>query len=108
MHRYFVYIMSNRTGTISTGVTNDLMRRVYEHQHEIVDGFTKKYNITRLIYHEETDDVNQAIFREKQIKGWRRSKKLELVRSVNPSFLDLSEGWFKDNSDINSLSSRTK
>ena len=100
MHRYFVYILSSPTGTLYTGMTNDLMRRMYEHQNKMVDGFTKKYNVIRLIYYEETGDVNQAIFREKQIKGWRRSKKLELVRSVNPTFRDLSERWFEEYSDL--------
>jgi putative endonuclease len=81
---------------------------VYQHQQKLIDSFTKKYNITRLIYYEETDDVNAAIFREKQIKSWRRSKKLALVRSTNPTFRDLSEGWFEGATDITELSSRTK
>jgi putative endonuclease len=67
MHRYYVYILSSHTGTLYTGMTNDLIRRVYQHQQKLIDSFTKKYNITRLIYYEETDDVNAAIFREKQI-----------------------------------------
>jgi putative endonuclease len=95
MHQYYVYIMSSPTGTLYTGMTNDLMRRVFEHQQKLIDGFTKTYNVTRLIYYEETDDVKAAIFREKQIKSWGRSKKLALVRSVNPTFRDLSEGWFE-------------
>jgi putative endonuclease len=91
--QYYVYIMSNRSKTLYTGVTNDLMRRVYEHKNKLVEGFTKKYNITRLVYFEETNDVPSAIAREKQIKGWLRSKKITLIESKNPKWKDLSEGW---------------
>jgi putative endonuclease len=76
-------------------VTNDLARRVYEHKNKMIDGFTKKYNITKLIYYEETDDIRAAIEREKQIKGWLRTKKLALIEFVNAEWKDLSEGWFK-------------
>jgi len=69
MKQYYVYIITNRSGTLYTGVTNNLMRRVFEHKHHLFEGFTKKYNITRLIYYEVTDDVRLAIRREKQIKG---------------------------------------
>ena len=69
MKQYYVYIITNRSGTLYTGVTNNLMRRVFEHKHHLIEGFTKKYNITRLIYYEVTDDVRLAIRREKQIKG---------------------------------------
>jgi len=75
-------------------VTNDLIRRVYEHKNKMIDGFTKKYNIKKLVYYEETDDIQTAIAREKQIKGWLRSKKIALIESVNPKWNDLSEGWF--------------
>ena len=94
MKTYYVYILSSPAGTLYTGVTNDLVRRVHEHQQKLIAGFTKKYNITRLIYFEETDDISAAIAREKEIKGWRRSKKIDLIRSVNPTFEDLSEGRF--------------
>jgi len=94
MNQYYVYIMTNRSKTLYTGVTNDLVRRVYEHKNKMVDGFTKKYNITKLVYFEETNDVQAAISREKQIKGWLRSKKIALIQSVNPGWTDLSEGWF--------------
>jgi putative endonuclease len=94
MKQYYVYIMTNRSKTLYTGVTNDLMRRVYEHKNKMVDGFTKKYNITKLVYYEETDDVQAAIAREKQIKGWLRKKKMALIESVNPEWKDLSEGWY--------------
>ncbi len=92
MNRYYVYIMTNRSKTLYTGVTNDLMRRVYEHKNKMIDGFTKKYNITKLVYYEETDDVQAAIAREKQIKGWLRRKKIALIESINPEWKDLSEG----------------
>ncbi len=94
--QYYVYIMTNRSKTLYTGVTNDLMRRVYEHKNKMVEGFTKKYNITELVYFEVTGDVQAAIEREKQIKGWLRSKKIALIESTNPAWKDLSEGWFED------------
>jgi len=90
---YYVYIMTNRSGTLYTGVTNNLQRRVYEHKHKLVTGFTAKYNITRLIYFESTPDVRSAIAREKQIKGWLRAKKVALIASTNPNWDDLSAGW---------------
>jgi len=86
--------MTNRSKTLYTGVTNDLIRRVYEHKNKMVEGFTKKYNIMKLVYFEETSDVQAAIEREKQIKGWLRSKKIALIESKNPEWKDLSEGWF--------------
>ena len=92
--QYYVYIMTNRSKTLYTGVTNDLIRRVYEHKNKMVEGFTKKYNIMKLVYFEETSDVQAAIEREKQIKGWLRSKKIALIESKNPEWKDLSEGWF--------------
>lgn len=95
MNQYYVYIMTNRSKTLYTGVTNDLMRRVYEHKNKMIDGFTKKYNIINLVYYEETNDIQTAIAREKQIKGWLRRKKIALIESVNPKWNDLSEGWFK-------------
>ena len=91
---YYVYIMTNHSGTLYTGVTNDLHRRVYEHKQELVRGFTQKYTITQLVYFEETPDVKAAIAREKQIKGWVRSKKIALIESANPHWQDLSEGWY--------------
>ena len=94
MGSYYVYIMTNWSDTLYTGVTNDLQRRVYEHKQKLLDGFTKKYSIDMLVYYEDTDDVEAAIRREKQIKGWRRSKKTELIEAMNPQWRDLSEGWF--------------
>ena len=83
---------SYKSRTLYTGVTNDLERRVYEHKQKLVPGFTAKYNITRLVYFEVTQDVQAAITREKQIKGWLRSKKIALIESVNPEWKDLSMG----------------
>ena len=93
MKEYYVYIMSNKSGTLYTGVTNDLERRVYEHKNKLIEGFTKRYNITQLVFYESTDDVTAAIAREKQIKGMLRSKKTELIKIMNPQLEDLSEGW---------------
>ncbi|BAY02254.1 excinuclease ABC, C subunit, N-terminal [Anabaena cylindrica PCC 7122] len=80
MNQYYVYIMSNKSKTLYTGVTNDLQRRIYEHKQKLIPGFTQKYNITKLVYYEETPDIQVAIEREKQIKGWLRSKKIWLLR----------------------------
>ncbi len=91
---YYVYILTNGVRTLYIGVTNDLTRRVYEHQHELTDGFTKKYNVTMLVYYEVTTDVQSAIAREKQLKGWRRSKKIDLIEASNPEWVDLSLGWY--------------
>jgi len=99
MGQYYVYIMTNRSRTLYTGVTNDLQRRVYEHKRKLVDGFTKKYNLSRLVYYETTNDVRSAIAREKQIKGWVRSKKIALVESMNPTWRDLSEGCYEEQGD---------
>jgi putative endonuclease len=94
MRQYYVYIMTNATRTLYIGVTNDLVRRVYEHKQKLADGFTKKYNITMLMYYEETTDVESAIAREKQLKGWRRSRKIELIEGFNPQWKDLSLEWY--------------
>jgi putative endonuclease len=83
--------MTNKSGTLYTGVTNNLERRIYEHRHHLVKGFTNKYNIDKLVYFEETNDINAAISREKQIKGWLRKKKIALIESMNPGWKDLSE-----------------
>lgn len=90
---YYVYIMTNRAGTLYIGVTNNLERRIEEHRHKFIDGFTKKYNLTRLVYYESSDDAESAIRREKQIKGWLRRRKVELIDSMNPVWLDLAKAW---------------
>jgi putative endonuclease len=92
--RCFVYIMTNRSRTLYTGVTNNLARRVLEHKLKLVPGFTSKYNIRRLVYFELFGDARAAIGREKQIKGWLRAKKIALIESTNPDWKDLSEGWY--------------
>ena len=92
---YYVYIMASKRLTLYVGVTNNLMRRVYEHKRHCVEGFTKKYKTTRLVYYEETNDVNAAIMREKEIKGWLRRKKITLIKSVNPTWKDLSKEWYE-------------
>jgi len=91
---YYVYILANKTKRLYTGVTNNLLRRVYEHKHGLVPGFTKRYNLTRLVYFESTENVRAALVREKQIKGWLRAKKIALIESVNPQWNDLSADWF--------------
>ena len=92
--QYYVYMLTNQRRTLYTGVTNDLVRRVYEHKHKLADGFTKKYNVSWLVYYESVSDARSAIAREKQIKGWLRSKKVALIESTNPRWRDLSDGWF--------------
>jgi putative endonuclease len=94
MKEYYVYILANKSGMLYTGMTNDLERRLYEHKNKLIEGFTKKYNINKLLYFESTDDVSAAIAREKTIKGMLRSKKIELIKTHNPLMNDLSEQWF--------------
>ena len=96
MSEYYVYIMTNHSKTLYTGVTNDLQRRVFEHKNKQVSGFTSRYNITKLVYFEISSSSYDAIRREKQIKGWLRSKKIALIESINPDWLDLSEDWYDD------------
>ncbi len=87
---YFVYILSNKyNNVLYVGVTNDLIRRVYEHKNKLVEGFTKKYNIIKLVYYEVFDDPYNAILREKTLKGYGRKKKVELINSLNPEWKDL-------------------
>lgn len=88
---YYVYIMSNKSGTLYTGVTGDLERRVAEHKMHLVEGFTSRYRITSLVYYEETTNVDVALQREKQIMGWVRRRKVEPIESTNPQWRDLSE-----------------
>ena len=93
-HNYFVYLISNwNNRVLYVGLTNNLARRIYEHKNKLIDGFTKKYNINKLIYYEHMTDINSAIRREKQIKKWRREKKNKLIETINPKWLDLSDEW---------------
>ena len=91
--QYYVYIMTNRRNTVLyTGVTNDLIRRAYEHREKVAEEFTTKYNVNKLVYYEIFDDPENAIIREKQIKAGSRQKKIELVNHMNGGWVDLFEG----------------
>lgn len=91
---YYIYLLTTRNNKVMyVGVTSKLEKRLYEHKNKLIDGFTKKYNVDKLVYFEETADVNSAIAREKEIKGWRREKKNALVDSVNPQWQDLCDDW---------------
>ena len=90
-YEYYVYLLTNwNNKVIYVGVTNNLARRIYEHQNKKVKGFTQKYNLNKLVYYEKTNDIMDALEREKEIKKWRREKKNELVHSLNPKWKDLS------------------
>ena len=93
MKNYYVYILSSKSKTLYTGVTNNLIRRVYQHKHKLALGFIAKYNINKLVYFEVASNINDAIAREKQIKGWTRKKKIVLIESINPRWDDLSLEW---------------
>jgi len=93
MRDYFIYIMTNVSKTLYVGITNNLMRRILEYRSKSIPGFTKKYNITKLVYFDSTSDARTAIAREKRIKGWRRARKMELINSINPYWIDLSVNW---------------
>lgn len=97
MRNFYVYIMSNKYNTVVyTGMTNDLERRIYEHKTGFNKGFTKKYNVHKLVYFEEYNSPREAIDREKQIKGYTRAKKNTLIEKDNPHWLDLSKDWFEE------------
>ncbi len=87
---YYVYILTNSSCTLYVGVTSNLEKRLWEHKNKMVDGFTKRYNINKLIYIEEYGSVEEAIAREKQLKGWRREKKMALIKRLNPEFMEVS------------------
>lgn len=90
MNSYYVYIVaSEKNGTLYVGVTNDLVRRVWEHKNKGIDGFTKKYEVHRLVYFEETSNIESALAREKQLKNWQRKWKLQLIEKDNPNWEDL-------------------
>ena len=91
---YAVYILTNyNQTTFYIGVTGDLQKRIWEHKNKVVEGFTKKYNVDRLVYYELTEDVESALNREKQLKRWHRQWKINLIKEMNPEFKDLSEQW---------------
>ncbi len=88
--KYYIYIITNKYKSVFyTGVTNDLKRRIFKHKNKLIEGFSKKYNINTLVYYEEYHDINEAIEREKQVKDYRREKKLELVKSINRDVKDI-------------------
>ncbi len=93
---YYVYILANwNNKVLYTGVTGNLQRRIYEHKNKLADGFTNKYNVEKLVYYDLTDDVREAIKREKEIKGWKRFKKDDLISGFNPEWRDLSEDIYR-------------
>ncbi len=95
MNKYYIYILaSQRNGTLYTGLTNDLERRILEHKQKVVKGFTAKYNVNLLVYFEEHESVHEAAIREKRIKKWKRSWKLELIEKDNPNWNDLAVDWY--------------
>jgi len=95
--QYYVYILTNKFNRVLyIGITNNLVRRVFEHKNKLVSGFTNKYNLVKLIYYEITDDIRSAIKREKQLKNWHREWKINLIDQFNPEWHDLSDSFFKD------------
>ena len=98
MNQYFVYILTNKSNKVLyIGVTNNLERRIFEHKNKMVNGFTKKYNLTKLVHFEETSDIQSAIEREKQLKNWHRDWKMKLITDFNPEWRDLiAEGEKRD------------
>ncbi len=91
---YFTYIVASRSLTLYIGVTGNLQKRVFEHKRKVHEGFSATYNCDRLVWFERFIGVGNAIAREKQLKGWRRAKKIELITRTNPTWIDLSEGWY--------------
>jgi len=88
---FYIYIMTNKLNSVLyTGVTSNLVKRMYEHKSKLIEGFTKKYNVDKLVYYEIYDDINEAIAREKQIKAGSRQKKINLIANMNPAWKDLS------------------
>jgi putative endonuclease len=107
MRTYYVYIMASQSRTLYVGVTNNLERRVQEHKHKLIEsGFTSRYNINKLVYYAETNDIREAIAREKQIKGWLRKKKKALIEEINPTWEDLSASWYNEQSEFIQQNSR--
>ena len=92
--RFFVYILASHSRVLYTGSTRDLLRRLHEHRQGLIPGFTKKYHITRLVYYEDAGGARSAFQRERQIKGWVRKKKIQLIESVNAGWIDLAKDWY--------------
>jgi putative endonuclease len=95
-YKFWVYILSSRSGTLYVGITGYLNRRITQHKIDTIEGFTKKYQCHRLVYYESYQDVGVAIAREKQLKRWRREKKIWLVEKLNPRWQDLAENWGRE------------
>jgi putative endonuclease len=91
---YFTYIVASRSLTLYVGVTGDQQKRVFEHKQKLHEGFSATYNCNRLVWFEEFGEVGEAIEREKQLKGWRREKKIALIERLNPTWMDLAEQWY--------------
>jgi putative endonuclease len=92
LRTFYVYMLAGKSGVLYTGMTNDLVRRVREHKQKQIEGFTRKYNVTNLVWYEAHGRATSAIAREKQIKAWRRAKRVALIEAANPQWRDLSEG----------------
>ncbi len=100
-NEYYVSILSNKSGNLYVGITNDLQRRMYEHKNKMITGFTSKYNINRLIFFQSFSNPDDAIIAEKRIKGWKRERKIELIKTLNPKMIDLSDDWLESkNSNV--------
>ena len=96
-HQYYLYLLTNKkNGTLYIGVTNNLERRLFEHKNKLVDGFTKRYNLNKLVYFETYQFVNDIIKREKNMKKWKRQWKIDLIEQDNPNWKDLSKDWFEE------------
>ncbi|MGE5321268.1 MAG: GIY-YIG nuclease family protein [Actinomycetota bacterium] len=95
-YKYWVYILSSRSGTLYTGLTRFFERRIYQHKYDTIEGFTRKYQCHRLVYYESHQDVQVANAREKQVKRWRREKKINLIEKLNPRWQDLAEKWGRE------------
>jgi putative endonuclease len=95
-YKFWVYILSSRSGTLYVGITGFFNRRIMQHKMDTIEGFTKKYKVHRLVYYESYQDVQVAIAREKQMKRWRREKKIALIEKLNPRWLDLAENWGRE------------
>lgn len=94
--RFFVYILASRSRFLYTGVTRDLHRRVHQHRVGEIPGFTRKYHVTRLVFFEETPSARSAFDRERQVKGWKRCKKIQLIEAFNPGWQDLADKWYSE------------
>jgi putative endonuclease len=93
---YYVYILTSKSGVLYVGSTSNLVRRTYQHLHSLIPGFTSSYRVNRLVWWDSTPNARAAVAREREIKSWRREKKVRLIEANNPGWMDLSAGWFPD------------